>query len=177
MTVFVGVWPLFSLWMERPWRVGIWGMNKQARNRSQSRCFTPFYSVSVYLCITLRLLGWTVKLSFFCVWNANDPKRKFSFYVFIMNNKFSLCLLRCVVLYVVYSTVEYLWFLTARGLFYCRVSMFSNGTETMLTARPQRNCVLYSSDCLPLQKVSISGQTARLYRSILIDGLQTSPTW
>ena len=124
--------------------------------------------------ITIVMLNNQIVL--LCVWNATDPKSNFSFYAFIMNNKFLLCLLRCVVLYVFYSTVEYLCFLTARGLFYCRVSMFSNGTETMLTARPQRNCVLYSSDCLPLQKVSISGQTARLYRSILIDGLQTSPT-
>ena len=44
--------------------------------------------------------------------------------------------------------------------------MFSNGTETMSTARPQRNCILYSSDYISTFAESVynwaNGQTLPL---------------
>ena len=59
--------------------------------KSNILCFTPFYSiifVYLYLCC--------VELSTcpFIVWNLSDPKDRFSFYAFIMNNK---VLLYCIV--------------------------------------------------------------------------------
>ena len=57
------------------------------------RGFTPFYLyTSIYLCcVELSTL-----VLYFLVWNSSDPKDKFSFYAFIMNNK---VLLYCIVLY------------------------------------------------------------------------------
>ena len=55
------------------------------------RGLTPFYLyTSIYLCcVELSTL-----VLYFLVWNTSDPKDKFSFYAFIMNNK---VLLYCIV--------------------------------------------------------------------------------
>ena len=57
-----------------------------------SLCLPWFYYVLLhFICILLPLLCWTVYMSFL-LWNSSDPKDRFLFYVFIMNNNVLLCL-------------------------------------------------------------------------------------
>ena len=50
-----------------------------------------YYVWPRFICILLPLLRWTVYLSFL-VWISSDPKDKYLFYAFIMNNKIIFCL-------------------------------------------------------------------------------------
>ena len=52
-----------------------------------------FYYVLLYLYI---LAFAVLKYLSFLLWNSSDPKDKFSFYAFIMNNKVLLCCI-CIV--------------------------------------------------------------------------------
>ena len=52
----------------------------------QKWCFTTFHSILFYL-YTFTFVLLKCIIVFFCVWNSSDPKGKFSFDAFIMNNK------------------------------------------------------------------------------------------
>ena len=74
MTVFVGVWALFWLWMERRWRVGIWVLTL---NRSQQRRFAMFYYVLIYFtlfCLYTLTFVILIVLLTFLLWNSSNLK-------------------------------------------------------------------------------------------------------
>ena len=56
-----------------------------ALNRPQKRCFNTSCSVSFYLYTFTGVRLKCVIVLF--LWNSTEPKSKFSFYAFIMNNK------------------------------------------------------------------------------------------
>ena len=80
--------------MERQWRVGIWVMTVHfiSPRNNVLLCFIciflPFFMLNYQIVLFLMFKT-------FLLWKLGDPKGKFSFYAFIMNNKVPSYLLLC----------------------------------------------------------------------------------
>ena len=68
--------------------------NDCALNLSQKCCFTTLYSLFEFICILFTFVVLNCLIVHFYWWNSSDPKGKFSFYAFIINNKVLLFVFR-----------------------------------------------------------------------------------